>query len=331
MMDPQTSTPPAEQAAAQPDANHDDPHKWGRVRVEATPAVLATLRACAACASAPADVRAAAAAALSEREADPAAPPPQPPGIPWRLVQRACECAGGDDGGTARHIRDLLSSPSPSSSSAPSPAPTTARLLLPTPPPPKPRPPELVARLQRLKEMLEDQRYAAALKDASPAEAAEVLRQMRRRNKSDGKDDDDDDDDDAPALLPSTRLQLSFGLQVVVTMGAFFALGYYGGKAATGGSVTGGALLGTVGLVAALLLETALFVVRSSPRLRELDKKYGHLMVKKQKSGGGVVGRAEEEGEGAAAGAAGAAGAAPTTIPPKPSSSSLLRQRRRPA
>lgn len=31
-------------------------------------------------------------------------------------------------------------------------------------------------------------------------------------------------------FFPTTKLQLSFGLHVIVTMGTFFALGYYGGK-----------------------------------------------------------------------------------------------------
>jgi hypothetical protein len=30
-------------------------------------------------------------------------------------------------------------------------------------------------------------------------------------------------------FFPTTKLQLSFGLHVIVTMGTFFALGYYGG------------------------------------------------------------------------------------------------------
>lgn len=33
-------------------------------------------------------------------------------------------------------------------------------------------------------------------------------------------------------LLPNTRLQLSFGMHVIVTMGTFFALGYFGARMA---------------------------------------------------------------------------------------------------
>ena len=303
-----------------PDTTKTDPAPppdppWGRVRIETTPAVLATLRACAANASAPADVRAAAANAADAAEA--AAAPAEataeaaaaaaaaaPSTIPWRLVQRACECSGGDPA-AARHIRELVVG-APGQGAAEG----AAHLLLPTPPPPRPRPPELTRRLEKLKDMLEEQRYAAALKDASPAEAAEVLRQMRRRAAEGDPDDDDDNnstDGPAAALLPTTRLQLSFGLQVIVTMGAFFALGYYGGKSATGGSEAAGALLGTLGIVAALVLETSLFVVRSSPRLRAIDKKYGHLMQRKER-------KEEEVSEGevgvAAAGSAAAAAAA---------------------
>jgi hypothetical protein len=35
-------------------------------------------------------------------------------------------------------------------------------------------------------------------------------------------------------LLPTTKLQLSYGLHVVVTMATFFALAYYGAKWALG-------------------------------------------------------------------------------------------------
>jgi hypothetical protein len=311
----QTQTPAKKDEQAKP----DDAHQWGRFRVEATPAVLATLRACAACASAPADVRAAAAAAAVDAEAGAgreattaatttatAARPP-PAGVPWRLVPRACEPARDDappsSSSAARHVRQLLTATTTTGTPE-----LTARLLLPSPPPPRPRPPELTARLQRLREMQEDQKYAAMLKDASPAEAAEVLRQMRRRNPRSGgrpgdaaQGGDDEEEGEGDALLPTTRLQLSFGLQVVVTMGAFFALGYYGGKAATRGSEAAGALLGTVGLVAALLLETSLFVVRSSPRLRALDRRYGHLLARKRDASVGAEG-AEEHGEAGAAG-----------------------------
>lgn len=31
-------------------------------------------------------------------------------------------------------------------------------------------------------------------------------------------------------FFPTTKLQLSFGLHVLVTMGTFFAVGYYGGR-----------------------------------------------------------------------------------------------------
>lgn len=31
------------------------------------------------------------------------------------------------------------------------------------------------------------------------------------------------------SFFPTTKLQLSFGMHVIVTMGTFFALGYYGG------------------------------------------------------------------------------------------------------
>jgi hypothetical protein len=44
-------------------------------------------------------------------------------------------------------------------------------------------------------------------------------------------------------MFPTTRLQLSFGLHVIVTMGAFFALGFYGARFATGSNAWVGACL----------------------------------------------------------------------------------------
>ena len=77
-------------------------------------------------------------------------------------------------------------------------------------PPPKERPPELVERLARLQDELDNKAYAAMVADIT---ALDRLAEDSRN-----------------ALLPSTRLQLSFGMHVIVTMGTFFLLGYYAGK-----------------------------------------------------------------------------------------------------
>jgi hypothetical protein len=91
-------------------------------------------------------------------------------------------------------------------------------------PPARARPPELVARLEKLQGALDDRRYAAMVADVTAGERrlAELTADM----------------------FPTTRLQLSFGLHVVVTMGAFFALGFYGARFATGSDAWVGAGLG---------------------------------------------------------------------------------------
>lgn len=124
-------------------------------------------------------------------------------------------------------------------------------------PAPRQRPQALQRRLEALQRELDNKRYADMVADVTAGErrAAEL----------------------SSELFPTTRLQLSFGLHVVVTMGTFFALGFYGGKFMFG-SDTWAAVLGALGVAAALLLETSLLIIRSN--LPEpLEKKYGHLMT----------------------------------------------------
>eukprot|EP00879_Flechtneria_rotunda_P012588 GHRR01013145.1.p1 GENE.GHRR01013145.1~~GHRR01013145.1.p1 ORF type:complete len:179 (+),score=83.48 GHRR01013145.1:1660-2196(+) len=79
-------------------------------------------------------------------------------------------------------------------------------------------------------------------------------------------------------LFPNTRLQLSFGLHVLVTMGTFYALGYFGARFLTRNK-TWAALCGVVGLTAGLLLETALLILRTNMP-QPLEQKYKHLLEK---------------------------------------------------
>jgi NADP-dependent 3-hydroxy acid dehydrogenase YdfG len=83
-------------------------------------------------------------------------------------------------------------------------------LVLPSPPV-RQRSKQLQQRLVQLQEQIDEQRYAAMVADVTTAEqqAAAAL---------------------ADPFFPTTKLQLSFGLHVIVTMGAFFALFYYAGR-----------------------------------------------------------------------------------------------------
>lgn len=82
-------------------------------------------------------------------------------------------------------------------------------LVLPQPPV-RQRSAALQQRLAKLQEQLDSQAYAAMVADVTHDEqAAAAARQ--------------------DPFFPTTKLQLSFGLHVIVTMGTFFALGYYAG------------------------------------------------------------------------------------------------------
>lgn len=83
-------------------------------------------------------------------------------------------------------------------------------------PAPRARPEALVKRLEALQGDLDNKRYADMV--------ADVTAEERRLGQLSSE------------MFPTTRLQLSFGLHVLVTMGTFFALGFYGGRFLTGSS-----------------------------------------------------------------------------------------------
>ncbi|GIL71871.1 hypothetical protein Vretifemale_2332 [Volvox reticuliferus] len=66
------------------------------------------------------------------------------------------------------------------------------------------------------------------------------------------------------SILPTSRLQLSFGAHVLVTMFTFWALAYYGSKLYLSYDELWAGMLGALGLTAGLLLETLLLIVRSN-------------------------------------------------------------------
>ncbi|GIL71870.1 hypothetical protein Vretimale_672 [Volvox reticuliferus] len=116
-------------------------------------------------------------------------------------------------------------------------------IILPIPPP-KEKSPELQARLAQLQKALDNKRYSEMVADITVRERkAEELRN---------------------SILPTSRLQLSFGAHVLVTMFTFWALAYYGSKLYLSYDELWAGMLGALGLTAGLLLETLLLIVRSN-------------------------------------------------------------------
>lgn len=78
----------------------------------------------------------------------------------------------------------------------------------------RPRSLQLQSQLDKLQQDLDNKRYQQMVADITSEERGfEAARDA--------------------GFAPTTKLQLSFGLHVIVTMGTFFALGYYGGKLGT--------------------------------------------------------------------------------------------------
>lgn len=127
-------------------------------------------------------------------------------------------------------------------------------LVLPQPPPPRQYAPEFKARLAKLQAEVENKQYQNMVADVTIAE--------RRAAEKEG-------------LLPTTRLQLSFGLHVLAMMGTFYAMGYYAGRFLNQNELWA-TLWGVAGMASALLLETTLLIIRTN-RPEPLAKRFPHL------------------------------------------------------
>lgn len=114
-----------------------------------------------------------------------------------------------------------------------------SRIML-SPPPKRQRSSELVKRLEQLQRQEDERVYRA------------MVGNVAKR----------DYEDHSFKLLPSLRLQLSFGAHVLLTMVVFFLLGSYATRVFSDKPAFQ-ALGGVVGLAVALVLETTLFMVRS--------------------------------------------------------------------
>ncbi|GLC59731.1 hypothetical protein PLESTB_001527500 [Pleodorina starrii] len=123
-------------------------------------------------------------------------------------------------------------------------------------PPPKEKSPELQARLARLQAELDNKRYSDMVADITESERkAEEMRN---------------------SILPTSRLQLSFGAHVLVTMFTFWAVAYYGSKFYLSYDELWAGLAGALGLTVGLLLETLLLIIRSN-RLVPLEERMPEL------------------------------------------------------
>ncbi|XP_065878716.1 uncharacterized protein [Euphorbia lathyris] len=108
-------------------------------------------------------------------------------------------------------------------------------------PKPREKSEELKARLRKLEELAERKAYQELVKDITP------------RN-----------DDHQP--FSSYKDQLGFGLHVALTMFTGYLVGYAAFRALFGRSPTMSAAGGVLGLVGGMLVETFLFIIRTSQR-----------------------------------------------------------------
>lgn len=112
-------------------------------------------------------------------------------------------------------------------------------------PSPKPREKndELKARLEKLREMQERKEYAELVRDVAPPSK-----------------------DDTPEPFSSYKDQIGFGLHVVVIMFTGYLVGFATFKALFNNSPVLNAAGGILGLVGGMLVETILFIIRSSSK-----------------------------------------------------------------
>ncbi|TVU31532.1 hypothetical protein EJB05_23219, partial [Eragrostis curvula] len=112
-------------------------------------------------------------------------------------------------------------------------------------PSPKPREKsaELKARLEKLREMQERREYAELVKDVVPPSK-----------------------DDSPEPFSSYKDQIGFGLHVVLIMFTGYLVGFYAFRALFSNSPVLNAAGGILGLIGGMLVETVLFIIRSSSK-----------------------------------------------------------------
>ncbi|XP_066376223.1 uncharacterized protein [Miscanthus floridulus] len=117
-----------------------------------------------------------------------------------------------------------------------------AEFVLPSPKP-REKSDQLKARLEKLREIQERKEYAELVRDVAPPSK-----------------------DDAPEPFSSYKDQIGFGLHVVVIMFTGYLVGFAMFKALFNNSAVLNAAGGILGLVGGMLVETVLFIIRSSSK-----------------------------------------------------------------
>uniref|UniRef100_A0A0D9YPI8 Uncharacterized protein n=1 Tax=Oryza glumipatula TaxID=40148 RepID=A0A0D9YPI8_9ORYZ len=110
-------------------------------------------------------------------------------------------------------------------------------------PKPRDKSDELKARLDKLREMQERKEYAELVRDVAPPAK-----------------------EDSPELFSSYKDQIGFGLHVVLIMFTGYLVGFVAFRALFNNSPVMNAAGGILGLVGGMLMETVLFIIRSSSK-----------------------------------------------------------------
>mmetsp|Transcript_61188 Transcript_61188/g.146175 ORF Transcript_61188/g.146175 Transcript_61188/m.146175 type:complete len:255 (+) Transcript_61188:19-783(+) len=143
----------------------------------------------------------------------------------------------------------------------------------PDPLPVKKRNPEMEARLLRIRAELEEREYEELTKDIRKEEFAHR---------------------DAGEMVTMSN-SLGEGVNILVTKGTFFAVGYFASVAAWGREPVTNIGAGLAGLTFGFFMETTLFVLRSSSSIAETDRR---KKQRKQKARGisNIASKASERG-----------------------------------
>eukprot|EP00287_Rhodomonas_sp_CCMP768_P013671 CAMPEP_0196757370 /NCGR_PEP_ID=MMETSP1091-20130531/103631_1 /TAXON_ID=302021 /ORGANISM="Rhodomonas sp., Strain CCMP768" /LENGTH=240 /DNA_ID=CAMNT_0042106143 /DNA_START=20 /DNA_END=742 /DNA_ORIENTATION=- len=149
----------------------------------------------------------------------------------------------------------------------------------PDPPPPKQKNPEAEARLQKVKAELEDREYEMMTRDV-------------RRQEIEQQD---------VGEIKTLSQSLGEGVNILVAKGTAFAIGWFASRAAWGYDPLWNLIAGLVGLIIGFMLESLLFVLRSSSvisvkeRKRRRDADLTNLRKPRQGLEGQDLNSAQEE------------------------------------
>ncbi|GMH33028.1 hypothetical protein BSKO_00862 [Bryopsis sp. KO-2023] len=161
--------------------------------------------------------------------------------VPWRTLRDICEAMRekhifGSERQTGPWLNEVCAGSGPDLKS----------------PKPREKSPELLARLEELQRKVDEKDYRRMVGPSAEAEHAAK---------------------EEVSLLPTFRLQISFGAQVILTMAVFYILGTYAGRAVSDDPVIQ-ALSGVVGFSLGLILETFLWMLLSREGRSENYKKF---------------------------------------------------------